>query len=166
MSEARNATRRAPLFEARGVSKRFGPVHALTAVSLDIHAGEVHAVLGENGAGKSTLMNVFCGRLTPTSGLLCREGGPVSFASPLDAQRAGIAMAPQEINLVPALTVAENVLLGAPEVDCLGNISWRRTRALAAERLAQIDPALDPDLRVGGPDQGAAAAGADRTRCC
>jgi ribose transport system ATP-binding protein len=70
------------LLEARNVSKLFGSVKALSDVSLSIRAGEVHSIIGENGAGKSTLMNIFCGRLQPTSGELLVEGKPVTFRAP------------------------------------------------------------------------------------
>ncbi|MBJ3777618.1 sugar ABC transporter ATP-binding protein [Acuticoccus mangrovi] len=134
-------------FEARGVSKRFGVVTALNDVSIGIAAGEVHAVIGENGAGKSTLMNLFCGRLKPTEGSLYRHQAPVTFETPMDAQRAGIAIAPQEVNLVPRLSVAENVVLGAQSGGSFG-IDWKATRARALESLAQIDDTIDPDVPV------------------
>jgi ABC-type sugar transport system ATPase subunit len=138
----------AVVFEARNVSKMFGVVQALSRVSMGIRAGEVHAVVGENGAGKSTLMNIFCGRLTPSSGSLYRGATPISFRSPLDAQQAGVAIAPQEVNLVPALTVAENTLLGAQPLGHLRTIDWRLTRARAAEHVRAIDPTIAVDVPV------------------
>ena len=84
----------ADVFEARAVEKTFGPVRALSGVSLGVRAGEVHAVIGENGAGKSTLMGIFCGRLQPSAGELRRHGRPVTFRSPGESQAAGIAIAP------------------------------------------------------------------------
>jgi len=137
-----------PVFAAVNVSMRFGPVHALTDVSIDIAAGEIHAVIGENGAGKSTLMNVFCGRLHPTEGSLRRNGAEVAFRTPVDAQNASIAIAPQEINLVPELSVAENVLLGAQTHDAVGRIDWRATKTRAAEVLALVDDTIEPDLKA------------------
>jgi ribose transport system ATP-binding protein len=135
------------VFGAQEVSRSFGVVQALSAVTLGIGAGEVHAVIGENGAGKSTLMNIFCGKLLPSAGTLVRDGAPVAFHSPLDAHRAGIAIAPQEVNLVPALSVAENVLLGAQAGGAAG-IDWRATRKRAVEALEKIDPSIDPDAAV------------------
>jgi ABC-type sugar transport system ATPase subunit len=134
-------------FEARSVSKSFGVVQALKDVTISIAAGEVHAVIGENGAGKSTLMNLFCGRLEPTEGELLINGRPVIFSTPFEAQDAGIAIAPQEINLVPLLTVAENVLLGAQLTSPLG-IDWTATRAQALNSIKQIDDTIDPDVPV------------------
>ena len=95
-----------PVFEARDVSKSFGPVKALRNVSISLMPGEVHSIIGENGAGKSTLMNIICGRFAPTTGQLFVDGEAVHFHRPKDAQAHGIAIAPQEINLVPNLTVA------------------------------------------------------------
>lgn len=139
----------APVFEARNISKTFGIIQALSDVTIGIGRGEVHAVVGENGAGKSTLMNIFCGKFSPSSGTLLREGAEIHFHTPRDAQMAGIAIAPQEISLVPHLSVAENVLLGAQETDRLGQIDWRRTREQASRHLAAIDDTIDPDAITG-----------------
>ena len=101
-----------PLVEARGVSKRFGGVQALDDVSIVVRAGHVHGLVGENGAGKSTLAKVIGGVHRPDEGELLVEGRPVSFHAPRDALDAGIATIAQEIALVPARTVVENVMLG------------------------------------------------------
>ncbi|MEQ1956482.1 sugar ABC transporter ATP-binding protein [Mesorhizobium sp. CN2-181] len=137
------------LFEAQGISKTFGVVRALSNVSVDIERGEVHAIIGENGAGKSTLMGVICGKIPPDTGRLFRDGRECAFASPRDAQAAGIAIAPQEINLVPALTVAENIVLGAHQVGGLGAIDWRATHAVAVRHLHEIDDTIDPAMPAG-----------------
>ena len=89
-------------------------------------------------------MNIICGKLRPDEGELRVAGAPVAFSSPLDAQGAGIAISPQEINLVPALSVVENVLLGAQPEGALG-IDWRETRARAVETLVEIDETINPD---------------------
>ncbi len=137
----------APVFEARDVSKSFGPVIALRNVSITLYPGEVHSIIGENGAGKSTLMNLICGRLAPTKGQLFVDGKPVNFHRPKDAQAHGIAIAPQEINLVPNLTVAENIMLGAHRGSAL-SINWRRTRDDAIRHLHEVDHSIDPAARV------------------
>ena len=137
----------APVFEARDVSKSFGPVTALRNVSITLLPGEVHSIIGENGAGKSTLMNIICGRLTPTKGQLYVDGQAVHFHRPKDAQAHGIAIAPQEINLVPNLTVAENIMLGAHRGAAL-SINWRKTRADALRHLQEVDHSIDPASRV------------------
>lgn len=135
------------IFEAINVSKSFGVVNALRDVSIGIRAGEVHAIIGENGAGKSTLMSLFCGKARPTSGELRRNGTAVAFHRPLDAQQAGISIAPQEINLVPDLSAAENIMLGAHKLRTVG-IDWKSTRAQATEHLLKIDNSINPATRV------------------
>lgn len=135
------------VFEARDVTKSYGIVKALRGVSIDIRAGEVHAIIGENGAGKSTLMSLFCGKVRPSGGELRRNGKVADFHRPLDAQQAGISIAPQEINLVPDLTAAENIMLGAHKRGLIG-IDWPATRAQAAEHLRKIDQSIDPGVKV------------------
>ncbi len=135
------------VFEARDVSKSFGPIRALNGVSVDIYRGEVHAIIGENGAGKSTLMNILCGKLQPSGGTLFRNGEPVIFHSPIDSQSARIGIAPQEINLVPKLDVAENIVLGAHSGRG-GLVDWAATRRRASGFLHEIDDTIDLDARV------------------
>ncbi len=134
-------------FEARNVSRAFGVVQALRDVSLGIAEGEVHAIIGENGAGKSTLMNIFCGKLPPTDGELYRGGSKVAFHSPIDAQQAGVGIAPQEVSLVPNLTVYENILLGAQRTRG-ARIDWKTTRDTAVNYLHSVDDTINPDVPV------------------
>jgi ribose transport system ATP-binding protein len=101
-----------PLLQVSGIVKRFTGVLALDRVSVDLAPGEVHALVGENGAGKSTLIKVITGVHRPDEGELRLAGRLADFAGPLDAQRAGIQAVHQEIGLVPALSVARNLLLG------------------------------------------------------
>ena len=101
----------APLLQLRGITKRFLTVTALEDVSFELRRGEVHALCGENGAGKSTLMKVLSGQVQPDAGEIVFKGRPVRFASTSQAQAAGIAMIHQELNLVPHLSVAENIYL-------------------------------------------------------
>ena len=135
-------------FEVRNISKNFLGTHALKNVSLNVRAGEVHSIIGENGAGKSTLMNIICGKLQPSNGELARNGIVLNFRSPMDAHRAGIAMAPQELNLCPQLSVAENIVLGNQIVGAIG-IDRKATQRVAEEHLAEIDDRIDPKSRVG-----------------
>lgn len=137
----------APFLEVRNISRHFGPVHALSDVSLVLGQGEVHSVIGENGAGKSTLMSIICGRIRPSSGTVHIEGRAVEFHSPLEAQLQGIAIAPQEINLVPQLSVAENILLGAHRGRAAA-IDWKATRDMAASYLHEVDDSIDPRQQV------------------
>ncbi|MGA2258673.1 MAG: ATP-binding cassette domain-containing protein, partial [Thermoguttaceae bacterium] len=92
--------------------KSFDGTHALTDVSLDVRAGEVHALMGENGAGKSTLMKILAGLHAPDSGEILLRGRAVTLRSPVQAMRHGIAMIHQELMPIPDMTVAENLLLG------------------------------------------------------
>lgn len=133
----------APLLSMRGIEKRFGGVHALKGVDFNLHAAEVHAVLGENGAGKSTLMNVLSGVVVPDSGSVEIDGAPVSFASPREAQAAGIAMIPQELDLVPGLDIASNLFLGHEMLTSFRTLDQRRMRREARQRLDAAGVALD-----------------------
>ena len=102
----------AMLLDATGVHKRFGGVHALRGVSLGVRAGEVHALVGENGAGKSTMINILAGAVQRDAGHVVFAGREVDFHSPAESQAAGIAVIHQELATLPALTVAENLLIG------------------------------------------------------
>jgi ribose transport system ATP-binding protein len=135
------------VFEAQNISQSFGIVQALKNVSIGIAPGEVHAIIGENGAGKSTLMNIFCGKIRPTEGKLLYRKSPIAFNSPVDAQRIGIAIAPQEIILVPELSVSENILLGGQLSNGI-QINWTETRAKAVHYLYAVDNSIDPNQKV------------------
>ena len=102
----------AALLTMRGIVKQFPGVRALDGVDLDVAPGEVHCLLGQNGAGKSTLIKVLAGAHRPDAGEITFAGQPVSFGSPQAADQAGIATIYQELDLVPGLSVAENVVLG------------------------------------------------------
>ncbi len=135
--------RREPRVAMWGIEKSFPGVRALRGVSLSVQPGEVHVLLGENGAGKSTLMKVLTGQIAPDAGHMELDGGPYQPASPLAAQRAGIAMIHQELSIIPALTVGENILLGdeparAGVID--GRAQQRRARALLAEVTSDLHP--------------------------
>jgi ABC-type sugar transport system ATPase subunit len=102
----------APILSLRTVSKRFGPVHALRDVTIDFRAGEVLGLLGENGAGKSTLLRTLSGDYQPDGGEILLDGEPVVFKAPVDAHRHGVHVVYQEPELLPHLTVAENLSIG------------------------------------------------------
>lgn len=132
----------APVLELAGISKSFLGVRALAGVGLRLHAGEVHALMGQNGAGKSTLIKVLTGVYAADAGSIRLAGEPVQPRSPLEAQRLGISTVYQEVNLCPNLTVAENVFAGRyPRRH--GFIAWRemeeRTRSLLARLSLDID---------------------------
>ena len=125
------------------VAKRFGPTIALDGVSLEVAAGEVHALIGENGAGKSTLMKVLSGAHRADTGSLTLDGEPFEPSDPLHARNSGVAMIYQELNLAPDLSVEENILLGR-EPATLGWISRGERRRLAKRALEEIGQAQMP----------------------
>jgi ABC-type sugar transport system ATPase subunit len=132
-----------PILKMTGVSKRFPGVLALEDVHLEVGPAEIHALLGENGAGKSTLLKVLSGAHSADSGSIELFGEPVAFATPHDAQRAGIVTIYQEFTLAPDMTIAENVFIGREPGSKLF-ISWRRlsedTRAITDRIGLKRDP--------------------------
>src|SRR5580765_524716 len=102
----------APLLSARDVSKSFPGVKALTGVQLDLRRGEIHALMGENGAGKSTMIKVVTGVYGRDAGTILFKGTEIHPRSPKDAEAIGISTVYQEVNLIPTLSIAENVMLG------------------------------------------------------
>lgn len=138
-----------PLLQLTGIEKRFGGVVALRGVDFRLHAGEIHGLAGENGAGKSTLMKIIAGVHTDYSGRMELEGRPVRFRSARDALAAGIGMVHQELSIVPELTVAENVLLGAQPTNKLGFVDWRRMMTEAGEHLQSLGISVDVRAPIG-----------------
>jgi len=131
------------LLDASGVHKRFGGVHALRGVSLGVRAGEVHALVGENGAGKSTLINILAGAVRRDAGQVMFDGREVDFRSPAESQAAGIAVIHQELTTLPALTVAENLLMGRLPTRA----GWLDRGAMLREARTMLDRvglAVDP----------------------
>ena len=138
-----------PVLQMRGITKRFGGVTVLRGVDFAVRAGEVHALMGENGAGKSTLMKVLGGVFPPSEGSILLAGRPLIARGPTEVLRAGIALIHQEISLVPTLTVAENVLLGAePRHRIFRWVDRPRMREEAARLLASLDDRISPDALV------------------
>jgi ribose transport system ATP-binding protein len=136
------------LLRLNNVGKRFPGVIALQNVSFDVRAGEVHAICGENGAGKSTLMKIVSGQYQPDEGSIILDGQEQHFASTLDAQAAGIAIIHQELNLVPHLSIAENIFL-AREPKRGIFIDRTRLAADAKSALERIGLSLKPRTIVG-----------------
>ncbi|WP_328527102.1 sugar ABC transporter ATP-binding protein [Nocardioides sp. NBC_00368] len=137
-----------PVVEMLDVSITFGAVRALDGVSLRLLPGEVHALMGENGAGKSTLIKALTGVYTIDSGRVEIAGVETQFATPAAAQHAGISTVYQEVNLVPNLTVAENMLLGR-EPRRLGRIDRREMNRRAATSLLALGIDIDPGSELG-----------------
>jgi rhamnose transport system ATP-binding protein len=140
-----------PVFRLRNVTKHFGGVTAVEDVDFDLRPGEVHALVGENGAGKSTLMKIVHGLYTPDEGTLEVCGEAVEFSSPRDAEAAGIAMIPQELDLFPELSVTENLFVGRhrPRTSW-GTLDRAAMRAEAHERLRSLGVDLDVTISVKG----------------
>jgi ribose transport system ATP-binding protein len=140
-----------PAASVEGLGKRFGATVALDGVDFDVASGEVHAIVGENGAGKSTLIRILGGVHRPDRGLVRVDGRERHFASPHDAIAAGIVTIPQELRLVPALSIAENIALGDLPVRRLGPLAIvhrKRMRKEAQAVLAELDFDPDPNRAV------------------
>jgi len=132
------------VLQAVGVNKHFAGVQALREVDFELRPGQVHTLVGENGAGKSTLIKVLTGVYQPDGGRLLLDGEPVSFGRPLDAQAAGISTVYQEVNLVPSMSVAQNLFLGHEPRNRLRLIDFPKMRAQAGELLSELGISVDP----------------------
>lgn len=134
--------------EAEGISKFFPGVKALDNVSLRVRPGSVHALMGENGAGKSTLMKCLIGMYRPDRGTIRIKGEPVQFQDTMDALRSGISMIHQELNLVPYMTVAENIWLGREPMK-YGFVDHGKLNQQTQTLLNQLNIRLKADRLVG-----------------
>lgn len=132
------------ILEIRGVSKSFSGVEVLHHVDLDLIRGKVHAVVGENGAGKSTLIKILSGVHRRDGGTITIAGDPVESLSPHSAQALGIVTIYQERNLIPYLSVGENILLGNVPTSRIGAVQWKRLFEQAGEILTNLNLKLDP----------------------
>ncbi|MCL4188069.1 MAG: sugar ABC transporter ATP-binding protein [Rhodobacteraceae bacterium] len=137
-----------PILRLRNICKSFGRIEVLRDVTLDVHAGEIHALAGENGAGKSTLMNIIGGIHQPTSGEIVLRGAQAEIRSPLDAQDHGISLVHQEIALCPDVTVAENVMMSSIARSRAPFVNRARIRRQAAETLRLLTD-IEPDTILG-----------------
>lgn len=131
-----------------GIAKRYPGVQALDDVTIELHRGEVLALLGENGAGKSTLLKILSGAERPDDGKILLDGEEIRLTGPLDAQERGIVTIYQEFNLIPTLSIAENVLLGKEPVSALGLVDWRAMDRDARAIIAEVGLDLDPKRQV------------------
>src|SRR4051794_16480496 len=136
-----------PLLRVEGVSKIFPGVLALQDVSLDVYPGEVFGLVGENGAGKSTLMKILSGVYAPDEGQILLDGQPIAIHDPRHAQRLGISIIYQEFNLMPNLSVEENVFVGR-QPNSSGVVRWRNLRRQTQQLLDQLGVHLDPSAIV------------------
>ena len=131
----------------KGLSKSFPGVKALSNVDLDLRRGEIHGLMGENGAGKSTLIKVLTGIYNKDAGVIFLDGKPFELSSPEDAPKFGLSTVYQEINLIPALSVAENIYIGREPMR-LGCIDWRSITSRAKTAIKKLDLNIDVTLPV------------------
>ena len=132
-----------------GATKTYPGIVALDDVTFAVAPGEVHGLLGENGAGKSTMLNILSGVRPGDTGTIAVDGTTISVRTPLDARAAGIAMIHQELQLVPELTVAQNIFLGRPMTGFGGILVRRREQERRARAvLADLDPTIDPSVKI------------------
>jgi len=135
------------VLEMQDISKTFPGVHALDHVSLTLHEGEVHGLMGENGAGKSTLMKILLGIYQRDEGVVRLRGREVSYSNPREAIADGICMIHQELNLIPEMTVAENIFLGREPLKN-GFIDYRQMNREAKKLLDTLQLNIDPNLKL------------------
>jgi ribose transport system ATP-binding protein len=145
---AAESTNRQPLLRMEQIDKRFPGVHALDQVDFDLYPGEVHVLLGENGAGKSTLMKILSGSIPRDSGRIFIRGQEIQELTPERAQELGIGMVYQELSLIPALTVAENIFLGQWPKTTAGRVDWAEMIRQAEKSLEVLGVNIDPRLEV------------------
>src|SRR6476659_2820800 len=143
-----------PLIDIRAITKKFPGVIALENVSFDVQPGELHAICGENGAGKSTLMKILSGVYTEYEGELIVRGQPAKFRGTRDAERAGVSIIHQELNLVEQLSAAANIFLGRELRTPWGWLDERRMEASSGDLFRQLECQISPrqlvsQLRVG-----------------
>lgn len=138
------------MLEIKSVSKSFPGVQALQDVSFQVETGEVHAVIGENGAGKSTLMKILSGVYTDYDGEIYMDGKRLLLHGPHDAQQHGIAIIHQELNLIPELTIAENIFLGREMYTPLGLLDYKKMEAQASKLLDRLNLHIQPGRPVRG----------------
>ena len=133
-----------PLVKVEGIDKHYDGVHALRGVDFEVAAGEVHSLVGENGAGKSTLGKVIAGVVRPEVGTIHIDGRRVVIHAPLDAQRLGIGIIFQELDLFPHLTVGENIVIGNLKAERRALVSFKKLAEFCRPFLSQVGLGCDP----------------------
>jgi len=136
------------ILEMKNISKQFPGVKALNNVQLKIKKGEVHVLVGENGAGKSTLMKILNGVYSKDTGEIIFKGKPMEIRNPREAQEAGISIIYQELNLIPKLSIAENIFLGREPLKKNRMIDWKLIYKNTEELLIRLDIDLDPTTKI------------------
>ncbi|MFJ5451204.1 ribose ABC transporter ATP-binding protein RbsA [Pectobacterium carotovorum] len=138
-----------PLLQLQGITKSFPGVKALSGAALNVYPGKVMALVGENGAGKSTMMKVLTGIYRKDAGSIHFLGQEVDFSGPKASQEAGIGIIHQELNLIPQLTIAENIFLGREFTNRFGRIDWNKMYAEADKLLKRLNLRYDSRRMVG-----------------
>ena len=133
---------------AKNITKKFPGVIALNNIYLELHPGKVNAIIGENGAGKSTLMKIFSGVYTQYEGEIIYNDVPIKFLSTKQAEDAGIAIIHQELNLVPHLSITENIFLGRELTNALGILDKKAMRNQTSELLKRVNLNISPDINI------------------
>ena len=133
---------------ARNITKTFSGVTALDKISMELYPGKVNAIIGENGAGKSTLMKIFSGVHTQYEGEIILNDNPVHFSSTKDAEASGIAIIHQELNLVPDLSITENIFLGSELVNAWGILDKKKMQEKAIQLLKRLNLDITPDTKI------------------
>ena len=133
---------------AKNITKKFPGVTALDNIYMELHPGKVNAIIGENGAGKSTLMKIFSGVHTQYEGEIILNDMPVHFSSTRDAEATGIAIIHQELNLVPYLTITENIFLGSELTNAWGVLDKKKMREKARQLVKRLNLDIDPDTKI------------------
>ncbi|QEK10990.1 ribose ABC transporter ATP-binding protein RbsA [Crassaminicella thermophila] len=136
------------IFQMKGITKEFPGVKALDNVDFKIYEGRVMALLGENGAGKSTLMKILSGVYQKDTGQIIYEGKNIHFKGPKDAQEEGITIIHQELNLIPHLTIGENIFLGREPVNAFKKIDWKKLYQNAEKLLKKLKVEKSPEELV------------------
>jgi erythritol transport system ATP-binding protein len=138
-----------PLLSARGIKKIYPGSVALDDVDFDVYPGRINALIGENGAGKSTLMKIIAGAETATEGEIKVEGNTVRYASTHEAERCGIGIIFQELNIFPNLSVAENIFIAHERMSNAFSIDHKKQKEIASEILRRLQQNIDPDTMAG-----------------
>ncbi len=136
------------MLEAKNISKQFSGIHALSNINLTLYPGKVNAIIGENGAGKSTLMKIFSGVYTQYEGQIIYQGNSIKFSGTKDAENAGIAIIHQELNLVPYLSIAENIFLGKELTNSFGMLDKNKMNNLSKQLLERLNFLIDPNTKI------------------
>jgi ribose transport system ATP-binding protein len=136
------------LLKMRNIVKKYPGVTALDDVSFELEKGEVHVIMGENGAGKSTMMKILAGAENKNGGSIFLEDSEVAISNPIDAQKLGIVMIYQELNLIPQLTVGENIFLGREPKKKSGLIDWNKLYNDSVVYISKLNSHIDPKKQV------------------